>query len=502
MDDAMGALFAFSTAMLPPAAATQAVAVLVALVLPSQIGDKGRTALMNRLIRIGPLMIAAIALTGTSAGAAEGETNDGGRKLISLTEVAPGLSPVSDYRGDIMNRSTMIGDPGGHRQALYERGVMIDIAMTQVVQGIVSGGVEEKAWGYNGLLDYGIMFDTGKLGLWSGGLLAATAQTSWSDPLTNEVGNLSPVNYTALFPRPFEPSTELMEYYFIQAFPKEIVVNVGRIIPTNFVDRNRFGNDMRNQFLNTTINNDSLWGYFIKFSTYSASLAVPLPKGFSFATAIWDPDTEPGDYKGVWKNIGWFGQLAYKWSVFGDLGGEATFIGVYTNRDAKAIDNPFFPPGEIPDNAPTKPNNWMVHLNIEQYLWKPDDAPGASSHVRTRAFDYQEPGIGLFFRFGYTPEDRNPWNITASGGIGARGVIPGRPYDRMGFGVYSLLASEELGLDFIPGDPLVDEVGIEAYYNFAITPWLQVSADIQWVDPGIASNDDAVVLGTRIFTQF
>jgi carbohydrate-selective porin OprB len=48
----------------------------------------------------------------------------------------------------------------------------------------------------------------------------------------------------------------------------------------------------------------------------------------------------------------------------------------------------------------------------------------------------------------------------------------------------------------------VGEVGIEAYYNFAITPWLQISADLQWISSGIKSNDDALALGTRIFTQF
>ena len=49
-----------------------------------------------------------------------------------------------------------------------------------------------------------------------------------------------PVNYNPIFPVPFDNETELNEYYFVQAFPKEIVFSVGRIIPTNFVDRNRF----------------------------------------------------------------------------------------------------------------------------------------------------------------------------------------------------------------------------------------------------------------------
>jgi porin len=154
--------------------------------------------------------------------------------------------------------------------------------------------------------------------------------------------------------------------------------------------------------------------------------------------------------------------------------------------------------------VPTKSGNWLVTLNVEQYLWKPKSAGGAKPAARTfcKPFAYQEPGVGLYFRFGYTPEDRNPWHISVSGGLSGRGVIPGRPYDRLGFGVYGLIGSGDLEDQVIIGDFVTDEVGIEAFYNFAITPWLQVSADIQWVAPGIASYDDAVVLGTRIFTQF
>ncbi len=72
----------------------------------------------------------------------------------------------------------------------------------------------------------------------------------------------------------------------------------------------------------------------------------------------------------------------------------------------------------------------------------------------------------------------------------------------MGFGVYSLIASEALENQIIIGGQSTNEVGIEAYYNFAITPWLQFSAALQWVASDIVSNDDAVVSGTRIFAQF
>ena len=122
--------------------------------------------------------------------------------------------------------------------------------------------------------------------------------------------------------------------------------------------------------------------------------------------------------------------------------------------------------------------------------------------VPTQDFVTNQPGIGLFYRLAYTPEDRNPWNTTISGGIGARGIIPGRPHDRMGVGVYSMLVSEDLNRQPVVGGILGDEVGVEAFYNFAITPSQQLSADAQYIKLGVTLNDDAFVAGTRLFTRF
>ena len=97
-----------------------------------------------------------LALLGTSA---SGEPPP--KKMISLTEVVPVLTSVSDYTGDVWSRSTMFGDVGGVRQDLYEKGFMLDVAMTQVVQGIVSGADVGQDWGYNGVLEHQAAFDTG-----------------------------------------------------------------------------------------------------------------------------------------------------------------------------------------------------------------------------------------------------------------------------------------------------------------------------------------------------
>ena len=101
------------------------------------------------------------------------------------------------------------------------------------------------------------------------------------------------------------------------------------------------------------------------------------------------------------------------------------------------------------------------------------------------------------------PDDRNAYNMTMSGGLGARGVIPGRPNDRMGIGAYAMFASSHFeNSSRLLDDLMEDEVGIETYYNLALTPSMQISADVQWVDQGLSTSDEAWVLGCRLNVRF
>ena len=421
--------------------------------------------------------------------------------LASITKAVPGLTPVSDYTGDIWNRTTLFGDPGGRRQALYEKGITVDATLTQVGQSVVSGGGDTGATRYNGLFEYGASFDTAKLGLWSGGLFTVNAQTSFGKPLQGDAGTVSPVNFTAMFPRAFDNATELQEFYITQALPWDMSLVLGRIIDINFLDTNRFANDFRTQFLNASMSNDLLFGNFLNFSTYAGLLDIPVDKRFNIAFAAFDPETAPGDYAGVWENIGLATTMTFSWELPGGLEGSANPIFVYTSKESLAVDNPRLAVDILTGTAPTKSGNWMVHLGLEQYLWKPD-GPVGDDNVRSKKFDYQEPGLGAFFRVGFVPEDRNPFNLFVHGGLGGRGIVPGRPYDRLGIGAYAMIESDDLRGEPFIGATLRNEVGLEAFYNVALTPWLQLSGDIQWIRPGVAANKDTVVLGMRLFTRF
>ena len=59
--------------------------------------------------------------------------------------------PSADpHSGDFFSRSTMTGDWGGARNDLAAKGVTFDANLTQIEQGVVSGG-KNGAWEYGGV---------------------------------------------------------------------------------------------------------------------------------------------------------------------------------------------------------------------------------------------------------------------------------------------------------------------------------------------------------------
>ena len=467
------------------------------------------------------IIVTALAAIGVMASSALGQVTNApaadplaafktDKGLISLTKATPEMTPVSDYTGEFWRRATLLGDPGGWRSLFYDDGLTLDAQLTQVYQGVASGG-SANGHGhaqYNGLFEANVTLDTAKAGLWSGGLIVLTTQSSFGHPLKNQPGNLSPVNATALWPRSYKDSTELMEYHLIQALPLNTVAIVGRLDPSNYLDQNSFSCTSDSQFLNVSMNSNPLFGVFLSYSTYATIFMTKVTDDLTLAYGVWTPNTQPGDYGGNWDDYGAAIYPIFKYRAFNHPG-MIQAIAAYTSKDAVAVDNPHLLEGLATGVLPTKPDNWIVELSGEQYFWEPKGAsmPQAEGgrnedyQVATKDFASEQPGAGVFYRFSYVPENRIAYNVYLSGGVGGRGVIPRRPYDRFGVGGYWLKESSDLNNQ--PGISLRDETGTEAFYNLAITPFVQLSFDVQWiVSPGKRSSDGAVVLGTRLNTRF
>ena len=441
-----------------------------------------------------------------------GEPADKG--MLSLTRVEPDLAPFSPYSGDFSNRSTLTGDWGGRRTKLYEQGVTFDALLTQVYQNVASGGADSgNDETYTGLLDYDMNFDTGKLGLWPGGLFTFRGQTGFASNYALGSGNLSPTNFSGIYPTTDKPDTVLMEYYWTQALSKEVGVVVGRINAVNFLDKNRFANNPRDQFMNLAMNNSPLFGSMISFSTYAVLASWQVSENITINPAIYDPNLQPDEGspegKKVFGDMGYGLEVAVSWKLSDEYDGALRVDGLYNEKDTVLLDNPHLPVDIVLGVTPeTKSSNWLVNVNFEQAVWKPGGAgkkknrrrTQALPQVRTAALDFQEQGIGVFGRVAYGPEDRHAWNVYAMGGVSGRGIFSGRPYDRIGVGFYWLKESDDLNDQ--PGNLLQDETGFETFYNLALTPAAQLTFDVQWIDSGVKANDDPLVLGMRLMTAF
>jgi porin len=141
-------------------------------------------------------------------------------------------------------------------------------------------------------------------------------------------------------------------------------------------------------------------------------------------------------------------------------------------------------------------DSWMVYYNFDQYLYEPQKGSGQ--------------GLGIFGRFGASDGNPNPMHIFFSFGVGGRGIIPGRPLDRFGIGYYYMDVSHPTftRLRGQTREFLRDEYGLEGFYNFAITPWMQLTPDIQVIrgaQKETASGENvntATVIGLRLQMLF
>jgi carbohydrate-selective porin OprB len=84
-------------------------------------------------------------------------------------------------RGDLFERSHLLGDWGGARDDLAAHGLIFDLALTQVFQGVVSGDRDDDT-SYVDSTDVWLGLDTGRAGLWSGGLIFAHAEGPGGSP--------------------------------------------------------------------------------------------------------------------------------------------------------------------------------------------------------------------------------------------------------------------------------------------------------------------------------
>jgi len=424
------------------------------------------------------VMITVLFLLGVSIGAAASAAD------------APDEKP---YSGDIWTRSTLSGDWGGLRNELAAKGVTLDMSLTQVTQGIVHGG-KKTGWQYSGGRgDLNLHVDTGKLGLWPGGFLTVEAEGNFipADNLRKSIngraGSLMFVNSSQIYPTPAGDNFNLPALNFTQFLSPYFGLTLGKYatITSDSGDMNDFAHGKGDtNFMNMAFNINPVLLTTVPYSTLGTGLIVLPTKdpkqaivNFLVVSSTGKASTSGfDDLDG--NNLTFIGEGRVRTDFFG-LTGHQLFGAAFSNKKFSSInqDARF-----IYENGAfeTKKGSWNIHYNFDQYLYEPKKGSGE--------------GIGIFGRFGVSDGDPNFMQYFYSFGIGGKGVIPNRHNDRYGFGFYYIdVKNPTLQVPFQKTKLLRDEYGFEAFYNIAITPWLQLTPDIQVVR---GAQKNRVIIGT------
>jgi porin len=142
--------------------------------------------------------------------------------------------------------------------------------------------------------------------------------------------------------------------------------------------------------------------------------------------------------------------------------------------------------------------NYGVYGVADQTIWQ----SGATS-------------LSIFTRAGVVPSNRNTVSFYIDGGLGLKGLIPGRADDTLTFGV----AYEKISPDAVAADrdavlPVIrsNETVFEVSYAAQIAPWWVIQPDFQYiVRPGGGVEDlanlgspvrNAAVIGVRSVLKF
>ncbi|TAK63536.1 carbohydrate porin [Methylobacter sp.] len=400
----------------------------------------------------------------------------------------------TNFSGDLLSRSKLTGDWRGIRNEMAEKGVTLDLDATQVTQHVASGGYDgsllSKSPGNrisellpgisetesDAMFNMLLKVDTGKAGLWQGGFLTVRGEGRVGDSIGIRSGSLMPTNGDAISPAVPRHSNQdvlaLTELTYAQFLSKQFGVAFG-LINVADGDKNEFAGSLRSRshFMNIGMRVSPVIGAAAPLLTTLGATAIFLPNKNIIGTAGFINAEETAGYNPFERDKGT--TFMTEWQVshtLAGLPGKQTAGFVY-GFDRKKLDFGTDPRLQLAsllrtgEAVKTNADTWALYYNAHQYIQ--GDSKG---------------GWGPFVRAGVSDGHPNPikWNFAF--GIGGVGVGSWRPDDNWGLGGYALGASNEPLINRLG---IHDETGFEAFYNAALTPWLHVTADVQYIDSAL-----------------
>ena len=416
------------------------------------------------------------------------------------------LFPVPDFTGDIWTRAKLTGDWFGLRTKMGNNGVQLDVDNVHTFQSVSGGGLDSTSR-YLGNAEIVLKLDSQKMGLWPGGFLLVRGEAPFGTGVNLATGALLPVNTRPILSSPANDEMVLSHVVFTQFLSEKFAVALGKL-DTSGGDANEFAHGRGDEkFMNLAFSLNPVALRTVPYSTLGVALVFLPTKDLimSFSAIDTEGVTTRTGFDTLFKDGTTLASEARLTVKPYGLTGHQLISFLWSNKDFTTLSQD---PRTLIGNVllgttPKKESgSWGFMYNFDQYFYQ----------------DKQDPtqGFGIFGRFGISDGKANPIHQFYSFGFGGRGMIPTREQDRYGVGYYYLKVSGELRDTFPPlllkRVGLDHEQGVELFYNIAVTPWLHLTPDMQFVDAGRnkspiltaggKSIGTAVVAGLRVKIDF
>lgn len=418
-----------------------------------------------------------------------------------------------------LEREQVLGDWSGMRPVLADHGVEIFGGYTVEVWGNTTGGLKTGTV-YTGLLDFGAEVDLEKAIGWQG----ATVSTTWlwlsgRDASEDLAGNFLTISNIAGF-----NTLRLFDLWFQQnLLDDRISIRLGQLS----ADSEFVISDYSGLFINGTFGwpafaymNIPEGGPGYPMGTLGARIALNPVNWFTFQSAVFQGNVFAQDVN----------RHGFRWRLDAQTGytflNEAQFR--WNHRDEETglpgqlKPGVWFQTGQSADALAESTNsgNSGFYLILDQMLYREPGEPsiadpgkdgivdgkGTKSFKAPVAIEKSDQGLGWFGRVAFTPSDRNFINFYFDTGLSYKGLIPTRDNDTVGigFGYAQLSDGARNSLQDEGAAPIGAEMVIEFTYQAAITPWLVVQPDLQYIiNPGGTTDlNNALVIGGRASITF
>lgn len=419
--------------------------------------------------------------------------------VIPVQKTAP---PAAAPAVTLLTQDSLTDTPDGPKAQLRKFGIMPDVWVTQIYQGQPSGSAS-KVWRYGGKMDAFLRVDAEKLGLWRGFHMNVQYEHYIGNTIVNSDFVLLPVSVAQAFVQP-QLYKSALSIFFRQELGSGFSVAAGKVNTITLASETPLvGGGGIETFMNRAFAAPStgiglvapgtLADRVIVAPTYTIGADVTHKSRIGVINvAVVDPRNaqEPRVIQNPFKEGV---ALAGSWMIPTQILGLKSFHtlrAAYSNARGFDLDDI----GDarqriVRDASVTKKGFWLASYAVQQYLFQSDVDPSI--------------GWGLFGFASLSDGNPNPVKWSMLAGLAGNNLVVGRENDRWGVGVYYY--------DLCP--PLISglaengvyrrsEGGVEAFYNYAITPWLRLSADIQVIDPWVVGKSRATFMATRLQTKF